>query len=558
MPPETSKRKNCRYVQRYSWMRKAVTGQYKNHKKNGQWLRLPDGGRDTMQVVNYKEGILDGRYFKKSGFYSRDTAMISGYYKNGIRHGEWKLLYFNFSSNGTIITIDSACVYNNGVPEKYKTEKTKLYSPLFFRTIEGTIVNGKRNGGVTVKNAKGLEIQKGIYKNNMRDGKWTTMDAKNTRLLKSENYWSNDTLISGISISYEDGKKSVQYDSTLIEKKNKLVYRIKKTEFDFSEFRIKESFFLNEIKDSLWSWWYPNGKKASEAFYKNGNPEGHGISWYHSGNKYIEGNFVKGKQEGLCITFNDDGSIKDSGRYSAGLLQGSWLMNDEKLVNGHVVSTRYIKTYKKNILDGEFIKYYPSGNTEMICKYKNGELQGEYILFYPSGKKKKAGNIKNGFMVGKYQEWDERNKITLSKTYTDSDGIRSEIITGQIVNEAIEVESEKNIFTTGTIYEMNQVENAPGFTGGEAEMIKYLQTNIKYPQMEKEAGIQGKIYIKFVIELDGTVTNIQVIKSVSGTKNFEKEALRVIKNMPSWVPGKINGKAVRVNCTIPVSFKIQF
>ncbi|HTL80207.1 MAG TPA: energy transducer TonB [Bacteroidia bacterium] len=82
---------------------------------------------------------------------------------------------------------------------------------------------------------------------------------------------------------------------------------------------------------------------------------------------------------------------------------------------------------------------------------------------------------------------------------------------------------------------------------------KYLQQNIKYPTDARDAGKQGCVYVSFVIERDGSITNVQVKKS-SGTASLDKEALRAISSMPKWTPGKMNGKPVRVEFTQPVRF----
>lgn len=101
------------------------------------------------------------------------------------------------------------------------------------------------------------------------------------------------------------------------------------------------------------------------------------------------------------------------------------------------------------------------------------------------------------------------------------------------------------------------VEQMPEFPGGPGELMKFIQKNIRYPEIEKEAGIQGKCFIKFVVESDGTVSNVEVLKGVSGGSGCDKEAVRVIKSMPKWTAGKQNGRAVRVYYNVPISFKLQ-
>jgi periplasmic protein TonB len=101
------------------------------------------------------------------------------------------------------------------------------------------------------------------------------------------------------------------------------------------------------------------------------------------------------------------------------------------------------------------------------------------------------------------------------------------------------------------------VEEMPKFPGGEEALMKYLAKNINYPAMEKEAGIQGTVYVYFVIDKDGKVTKAEVKRGVRGGAGLEKEALRVINTMPPWSPGKQNGRPCLVSFTLPVRFVLK-
>jgi protein TonB len=99
------------------------------------------------------------------------------------------------------------------------------------------------------------------------------------------------------------------------------------------------------------------------------------------------------------------------------------------------------------------------------------------------------------------------------------------------------------------------VEQMPSFPGGDAELMKFLSTHIKYPVVAEENGIQGRVIATFVVERDGSISDVKVIKSVD--PSLDKEAIRVLKSMPKWIPGKQNGAAVRVKYTVPVTFRLQ-
>jgi TonB family protein len=99
------------------------------------------------------------------------------------------------------------------------------------------------------------------------------------------------------------------------------------------------------------------------------------------------------------------------------------------------------------------------------------------------------------------------------------------------------------------------VEQIPQFPGGTQAFYRFLMTNIRYPATAFEKHIQGKVFLTFVIEKDGGLTDIKVIRSVS--PDIDAEALRVMNMSPKWVPGIQNGKPVRVMYTIPISFTLQ-
>jgi len=99
------------------------------------------------------------------------------------------------------------------------------------------------------------------------------------------------------------------------------------------------------------------------------------------------------------------------------------------------------------------------------------------------------------------------------------------------------------------------VEEMPEFPGGEAALHQYIAKSIKYPVIAQENGIQGRVYVSFVINAKGEVTDIKIARGVDPA--LDKEAIRVIKNMPKWKPGKQRGKAVKVSFTVPINFVLQ-
>ena len=99
------------------------------------------------------------------------------------------------------------------------------------------------------------------------------------------------------------------------------------------------------------------------------------------------------------------------------------------------------------------------------------------------------------------------------------------------------------------------VEEMPSFPGGQGALMQYLASNIKYPVVAQENGVQGRVIVSFVVERDGSISDVKVARSVD--PSLDREAQRVVKSMPKWKPGKQNGSAVRVKYTVPVVFRLQ-
>ena len=129
----------------------------------------------------------------------------------------------------------------------------------------------------------------------------------------------------------------------------------------------------------------------------------------------------------------------------------------------------------------------------------------------------------------------------------DATAAQTETFVAPVVEEEEEEESAQQIFTV--------VEKQPEFPGGTAELFKYLSKAIKYPVIAQENGIQGRVVCSFVVNRDGSIVDIQVMRGVD--PSLDKEAIRVISEMPKWKPGEQRGKPVRVRFILPVQFRLQ-
>lgn len=143
----------------------------------------------------------------------------------------------------------------------------------------------------------------------------------------------------------------------------------------------------------------------------------------------------------------------------------------------------------------------------------------------------------------------------------------------EIVEDKVEIEDEIEIIDTEateeTIIEIAEpeeeeeeeapiffiVEDMPKFPGGELELRKYIAENVRYPAIARENDIQGKVYVRFAVMEDGSVDKVSVVRGVDPL--LDEEAIRVVKTLPKWTPGKQRGKPVRVWYTVPINFQLQ-
>ena len=131
--------------------------------------------------------------------------------------------------------------------------------------------------------------------------------------------------------------------------------------------------------------------------------------------------------------------------------------------------------------------------------------------------------------------------------------INAEVEQNEVIEEYVAPEVVDEEVVEQEIFKI--VEEMPSFPGGEGKLMEYVGKNIKYPQIARETGIQGRVFVNFVVEPDGSVSNVTVLRGIGG--GCDEEAMRVVKNMPKWKPGKQRGKAVRVQYMLPVNFRLQ-
>ncbi|MCC6725251.1 MAG: TonB family protein [Saprospiraceae bacterium] len=225
--------------------------------------------------------------------------------------------------------------------------------------------------------------------------------------------------------------------------------------------------------------------------------------------------------EGPYKSWMDDGSPSSEGQYNNGKRQGDWTIW--------------------------------AGTSRSIGKYNNGEQVGLWITYNASDLKTAEMNYVAGKPHGPFKGWNEKGELVREGTYANGKLESENVLSGGEV-----------IAPDGTYKVVEVKPQFPGCSNSNEEektkcaeslMLKFIYTNIKYPAVARENDVQGTAYISFVVEKDGSITNIKSIKGIC--MDIKNECERVVRMMPKWEPGMQKGKPVRVQFNLPIKFKLE-
>lgn len=181
------------------------------------------------------------------------------------------------------------------------------------------------------------------------------------------------------------------------------------------------------------------------------------------------------------------------------------------------------------------------------------EMEQKVIEKVKSSVKFTAPEIKKDDEVKPEDELKSQDDLAKTTTAIGSFDVKGNDEAAGEVLKAKEVIADEKPKEEEKVFDV--VEQMPSFPGGPQALFEYLSKNIRYPAVAEENGVEGKVIVTFVVERDGSITDVVAIKKVD--PSLDKEAIRVVKSMPHWIPGKQNGSAVRVKYTVPVTFRLQ-
>lgn len=267
---------------------------------------------------------------------------------------------------------------------------------------------------------------------------------------------------------------------------------------------------------------------------------------------------------------------------------------NEYYMNGKLKCTGQSTKIPVNSWEGAFTSYYPSGSKRVTCFYKQNRLSGEFTEYYPNGvlyvvrdydgdspegNVNSVGNMHlyhfliktcndstgkpmvvngNGRYIGfspdfkHLFEWGEIKNGERNGKWNGHGSGKDSIAFEETYNNGVMTEGRS--FRAGKTFTYTQRDSYPQFDGGEAAFARFLSSNIRYPSEAKKNNVQGRVYIQFVVERDGTLTDIKVVRAPSA--DLGQEALNIVGMSPKWIPGKQYGQPVRIQFTVPINFSL--
>lgn len=207
-------------------------------------------------------------------------------------------------------------------------------------------------------------------------------------------------------------------------------------------------------------------------------------------------------------------------------------------------------------------------SAQVNCNELNVEFSGYCYEFHPNATISYIKEFKEGKAVGVWMQFDAKGKLIKQLNTNAKKDSLSQIYPIHLVKyfDQIPPDIEGTVIVPFDPYKdsiersneiLEIVEEPAVFVGGTDSLITYLKNNLRYPEYAKEAGLQGKVFVKFVVEKDGTISLLKVMRGINDCPMCDKEAMRLLKSMPKWIPARHQGEIVRSYMILPVKFKLD-
>lgn len=252
------------------------------------------------------------------------------------------------------------------------------------------------------------------------------------------------------------------------------------------------------------------------------------------------------------LYFNRDGYLhKPNGAYSIELFEPI-IGDNNMLIYKTFYENRNLKTMqiidKESTLNNLINKYNPdmiSGVSTAKLLSQNIVLNGKSLTWNRNGIFISKLNYKNNLLNGNQTFYDNNGVISYTSKYEN----------GKLINSSQSYKQQNEIFSDKLYDNLSELTTKPEFPGGENEFKNFINSNIKYPVFAQEKRVEGQVVVQFIINQNGTLSDIKVVKRIDN--DLDREAVRIVKILPNFIPGAINGVPVRVRFTIPINFRLR-
>lgn len=336
------------------------------------------------------------------------------------------------------------------------------------------------------------------------------------------------------------------------------------TYFRVCNYNSASLFFAGEVRD-----YDLDSTLVMQGFYSNyGTKEGGFFFYYPSGKLQAQGSFKKNLRDGLWKYYFENGNIEKEVVFTDGEFSpvNVYDLSGNKIIdNGSgpwSFEYDWYRVDERYIIKGEFINGKRTGS--WTCRLTSGELlyretykEGEFkrgIAFVPY-QREIVKPFDNHFMLPYKFDVTEKFIPTLG---TERHHYPLLNFLPGTIPDSVKIEAQKSLpkdtITREIVY--LAVEEPAAFPGGGVALNKFIATNIKYPAEARRNGIQGKVFVKFIVEKDGSISDVEIMKGLDRSLNLE--ALRIVSLFPKWNSGKQGGEVVRTQHVLPITFRIGY
>jgi TonB family protein len=534
--------------------------------------------KDTSKFEQEGNTLTTWNYVRGAGSKTGEWKMIrSASYDNGELNG----FYFELNERGDTITTGN---YSNG---RYSGE-WKTFDGKNLVSIRNYDTLGNKTGIQFVADTKGQIIAKQFYTSADRYYSWSYCPDGNISSRGEMSAKGRE----GTWYEYRCGEEVLVPEDTL---------------------PALSSQWKNGRVDGF-NRQYFRGVLVTEWHYTDGLPSGI-YRKYENGILREEGSFINNIQTGQYYVYSVTGQLQFMSGYYAGTLDGESATYDTLThvkVNDEIYDMGILLSHEKRTPDGTLLysekliskdsmyyritEYYENGKVKSKQRVVDNERSGKFESWYDNGKRKCVCYFFLDHIDGPVSCWNDRGVLVYRATahmgeagpdeqVWNDKGVRLENATPECDSQAnkyapVGLESFTQFgyrynmitITKPAIYQYGvrretvvnyaeireeQQKNRPEFPGGEAVRVTWLKYNLHFPEMEREMGYQGINYVRFAVNADSTISDIEIVNGVPNAPGFDRELLRVARAMPKWAPATRNGKAIRARCMMGVSWVLE-